>query len=80
MPRYFLHLVDSAEVLLDPDGIDIPPEAIERAALRAARDCMAGDVKNGRLDLRCRIDVQDEKGEVVHRLGFADAVDVLWPS
>jgi len=30
-----------------------------RAALRGARDCMAGDVQNGRLDLRDRIHVED---------------------
>lgn len=79
MPRYFLHLIDSTDVLLDPEGMDIPAEAVERVALNSARDCMAGDVANGLLDLRYRIDVHDENGEVVHRLSFADAVDILRP-
>lgn len=43
----------------------------------SARDCMAGDIKHGRLDLRYRIDVVDEAGETVHSLSFADAVEVL---
>lgn len=80
MPLYFMHLVDSTDVLLDPEGIEMPAEAVERAAVKAARDCMAGDVVNGQLDLRYRIDVHDETGKVVHRLPFSDAVDVLSPS
>ena len=79
MPLYFLHLLDGTDMLLDPDGIDMPPEAVDRAALNAARDCMCGDVKNGTLDLRYSIEVQDENGTVVHRLAFSDAVNVLSP-
>jgi hypothetical protein len=79
VPRYFMHLIDSTGALVDPDGVEMPADAIERATLRAARDCMAGDVQNGRLDLRYRIDVHDESGEAVHRLAFPDALEVLSP-
>lgn len=79
MPRYFMHLLDSTDVLLDPEGVEMPPEAVQRAALRAARDCMAGDVQNGQLDLRYRIDVRDERDALVHQLSFIDAVQVLSP-
>lgn len=79
MPRYFMHLMDDTEVMLDPDGIEMAADAVERAALTAARDCMAGDVRDGRLDLRFRIDVHDESGKLVHRLPFADAVELLFP-
>ena len=74
MPRYFMHLVDSTDVTLDPDGVEMPPEAVAGAALLAARDCMAGDVKNGRLDFHYRIDVHDESGVLVHSLPFSDAL------
>jgi len=79
VPRYFMHLIDRTEVLLDPEGLEMPAEAVKRAALTAARDCMCGDVRNGELDLRYRIDVHDESGDVVHRLPFSGAVDVLSP-
>ena len=79
MPRYFLHLIDSTDLLLDPEGIEMAAEAVGRCALAAARDCMAGDVKNGRLDLRYSIEVRDERGELVHRLPFSDAVSILSP-
>ena len=77
MPRYFMHLVDGVDVLLDPDGIEIPNGAIVQKALASARDCIAGDVREGCVDLRYRIDVHDVNGRVVHSLSFADAVEIL---
>ena len=76
MLRYFIHLVDSNDVLLDPEGILLASDAVEAKALQCARDCMAGDVMQGELDLRYRIEVQDEAGDVVHRLEFADAIRI----
>jgi hypothetical protein len=77
MPRYFLHLVDSTDVTLDPDGMEMTPEAVAGAALIAARDCMAGDVQSGVLDFHYRIDVHDESGELVHSLAFRDALEII---
>jgi hypothetical protein len=76
MPLYFMHLRDSSYEVLDPDGVHMPREAIAGAALSAARDCMAHDIRSGRLDLKYRIDVQNEGGEIVHTMHFADAVDI----
>jgi len=76
MPRYFMHLIDSTDILLDPEGMEMLAEAIPAKALFAARDCMAGDVKDGRLDLHYRIEVRDEGGQVVHCLEFADALEI----
>ena len=72
-----MHLVDGTDVLLDPDGTEMAAEKVASATLTSARDCMAGDVRNGRLDLRYRIDVHDEAGAMVHSLAFADAVEIL---
>ena len=77
VPRYYFHLMDSVDVVLDPDGMEMPADAIVGAALMQARDCMAGDVKNGKLDLHYRIDVHDESGAVVHALQFEDAVEIV---
>jgi hypothetical protein len=79
MPRYFLHLRDSIDEVLDPEGVEMPPEAVAGAALIAARECIAEDVKTGRLDLHYRIDVHDERGNVTHSLQFADAVKIVPP-
>jgi len=79
MPRCFFHLRDGSDVLLDPDGVELPADAIAGAALLQARDCIAGDVKNGRLDLNYHIDVHTEDGEVVHSLAFTHALEVVGP-
>lgn len=77
MAKYFMHLRDGVDEIIDPDGIHMPVEAIARKALEAARDCMTGDVKGGSLDLRYRIDVHDEAGNLVHSISFKDALDII---
>lgn len=79
MARYFMHLRDGSDGLLDPDGIEMPVDAIADRTLACARDCMAGDVAEGRLDLRYHIDVHDEDDKVVHTLSFADAIEIIAP-
>lgn len=77
MPRYFLHLRTGADEVIDMEGIEMPAEAVAGVVLLQARDCMAGDVRSGRLDLHARIDVHDEGGRLVHSLSFADALDLI---
>jgi hypothetical protein len=79
MPKYFFHLRDSIDEVLDPDGVEMPAEAVAGVALLQARDCMAADVKSGRLDLHYRIDVHDEAGEIVYSLPFEKALVVVPP-
>jgi hypothetical protein len=77
MPLYFLHLRDGTDEVLDPDGVVLPAEAVQGTALSAARDCIAGDVRRGRIELKFRIDVHDEAGVIVHTIGFADAIEIV---
>ena len=77
MPHYYLHLVDGTDVLLDPDGMEMRAEDVPANALWCARDCMAGDVGEVRLDLRYSTNVHDEHDCIVHTLLFAAAVRVL---
>lgn len=79
MSRYFMHLRDSTDEILDPEGIEMTRDATASAALMSARDCMAADVKAGRLDLRYRIDVEDGAGKLVRTVAFADAVQIIGP-
>ena len=79
MNRYFFHLRDGTDEVLDSEGVVLPAEAIAGAALIAARDCMSGDVKNGRLELHFRIDVHREDGALAHTQSFADALEIVPP-
>ena len=72
-----MHLRDGVDELLDPDGMHMPEDAVPGIALRAARDCIAGDAQNGRIELKYRIDVEDEHGKIVHSVAFPDAVEIV---
>lgn len=78
MPLYFMHLRDGTEELLDPDGRDFPSlGALRDAVLFTARDLLKGDIHDGLLDLRFRIDAHDESGAIVHTLPFKHAVNII---
>ena len=78
MPRYFLHLRDSTDELLDPEGHEYPDvEALKHAVILCARDLMAGDMRNGLIDFRYRIDAVDEAGDLIYRLPFKHAVNII---
>ncbi|HEX8579585.1 MAG TPA: hypothetical protein VIA98_14290 [Allosphingosinicella sp.] len=74
MPRFFMHLRDGTDEVLDPDGVEMPAEAVSGYTLATARDCMANDIRTGTVSLKHRIDVHDEGGQLVHSLAFTDAV------
>ena len=78
MARYFMHLRDGTEQLLDPEGLEYPSlDAVRKATLITARDLMTGDIRDGVLDFRFRIDVEDEAGEVIYSLSFKHAVNII---
>lgn len=78
MARYFMHLRDGTEQILDPEGLEFPTiEALRKAVLVSARDLMTGDVREGVIDLRFRIDVEDEGGEIIYSLPFKHAVNII---
>ena len=77
MSLYFFHLRNGADTILDPEGSETATDAVAGKALWQARDCMAGDVKSGSIDLGYRIDVHDEAGEKVHSIAFVDALEII---
>ena len=80
MSLYFFHLRDGRDFLLDPDGrlLDDLAQVIV-AALSEARALISAEALTGRIKLNQRIEVEDDKGRVVHRLNFWDAVEVTRP-
>jgi hypothetical protein len=80
MTRYFMHLRDGTDVALDEEGREFGDEAsLFGAMLHSARDTMTGDVREGRLDLRLRIDAETADGRVVRSLPFVDALEITYP-
>lgn len=76
MPRYFLHLKDG-ETVRDEDGMIL--DGVEQArdeAVRSARDMMSDQVRQGRLSLRDRIEVEDEAGDIVLTVTFRESLEL----
>jgi hypothetical protein len=75
MPTFYFHLRDGADILIDPDGIELAGlPAIVARALTEARSIIGADALDGHIDLNQRIDVEDASGALVHRLEFANAI------
>lgn len=79
MGRYFLHLRDGTDEILDPEGVEYPDmDRVRKAVLDGARGVMGNDImSDGLMDLRYRIDAENETGSVVYSLTFKDAVNVI---
>jgi hypothetical protein len=78
MARYFLHLRDGSDELLDPEGKELDDsEALRRFVLETVRDLLAGDARAGVIDLRFRIDAEDQDGRVAYSLPFHQAVNII---
>jgi hypothetical protein len=76
MARYFMHLRDGTEEVLDAEGREFPSlGALRYAVLYTARDLLAGDVRDGLL--RFRIDAEDAAGAIIYTLPFRDAVNTI---
>jgi hypothetical protein len=77
MAKFFFHLRDHTDQVLDPEGIECPNAAVvEAKAMEAARDIIGNDAKAGAIDMRYRIDVEDTSDRIVHTLEFEDAVSI----
>jgi len=73
-----MHLRDSTDELLDPEGVELVDlEAVRHSVMRAARDILAGDLRNGVVDLRYRIDAENEGGAIVYSLAFKHAFSII---
>ena len=78
MARYYMHLRDGTEQILDPEGLEYPSvEALRKAVLIGARDLMTGDVREGVIDFRFRIDAEDEGGVIIYSLPFKHAINII---
>lgn len=76
MARFRFHVINDIDV---PDDEGQEFDSLAAAHLRAvdyARDLAASAVRLGRLDLSHRIEIEDEKGEMLLTVTFADAVEI----
>ncbi|MEA3066213.1 MAG: hypothetical protein QOJ27_2674 [Sphingomonadales bacterium] len=77
MPHYYFHVCNGTGFIEDEEGQDLPDlEAARAEAVESARSIMAADVQRGMLDLSSFIEIEDMEHQLVHTLGFEEAVDL----
>ena len=80
MPRFYLHVCNGNGFVEDEEGSDLPDASAAREkAIAGARDIMAAEIQLGELDLGSFIEVEDENGNYLFTVTFADAIDVKGP-
>jgi len=80
MPRYFLHIRSGQGDIEDSEGLVLADlEAARREAVVGARSIICEDVMNGHLHLDERIDVENERRELLLSVHFRDVVQISKP-
>ncbi len=80
MPLYRFDIHNGNGLTPDEEGRDLPDAAAARAeALAGIRSILAEDVLQGRLDLRGRIEVRDERDGLLFSVTFAEALRIEEP-
>jgi hypothetical protein len=78
MARYYFHLRDSVDVILDPEGREFETiDAIAQAALADARAIIGHEAFGGFIKFDQRIEVEDESGATVYSIEFSNAVKIF---
>jgi len=78
MARYFLHLSNSVGYLRDDEGIDVTnSDEAGRIAAQTIRSMLSEEVKQGRFDLRGRIEIADDHGNTVRTVPFHEAIQMF---
>ena len=77
MPRFFFHLRDETGFVQDEEGREFASLGEARThALEGIRSIVSEDAKYGRIDLTGELEVADESGAALLKVGFGEAVEV----
>ena len=81
MPKFFLHVANSAGFAQDREGADYADlDGARREAVRSIRSILAEELKQGgTVDLRGRVEIADEGGMLIASVEFPSAVRVVEP-
>lgn len=78
MIRYYMHLRNGFDELLDSEGVELVDlDAVRHNAMVAVRDILSSDLRTGVMDLRYRIDAETESGVIVYTLPFKQAFSII---
>lgn len=80
MPNYHLHLINTHVDADDAEGHDLPSlDAARAKAIQGIRGFLGAELVKGALDLRGRVDIEDDAGVVLMTISFTDAISIKGP-
>jgi hypothetical protein len=78
MAHYHFHVLNGLGLTADDEGRELADlDAARREAIKGVRSIISEEAKEGRVDLRGRIDVADPSGRVLLTVAFTEAVEVV---
>jgi hypothetical protein len=78
MPTFYFHIINGFGHTPDEEGQALTSlQQAREAAVKGARSIMSAEVLEGRIDVRGRIEIEDEQGATLLTVPFAEAVQVV---
>jgi hypothetical protein len=78
MAHYHFHVLNGLGLTEDDEGRDLADlDVARREAINGARSIISEEARDGRVDLRGRIDVTDASGRVLLTVRFIEAVEIV---
>jgi hypothetical protein len=77
MPRFYFHLHNSTGLTPDEEGRELVSlDEARDCAIEDIRSLLCGDIEQGLIDMRGRIEVIGERGEALLSVNFSEAVEL----
>lgn len=77
MARYHFHQRRGSVLIKDDEGTELPGLEVARAeAIASAREAMRETIEQGYIPLSWAFEISDDRGRVILRVSFADAVQL----
>ena len=78
MPHYFLHIYNGSGFVEDEEGLELPGlDEARKKAVEGIRSLLAGELLDGSIDLRGRIEIAAADGKRLAVVPFRSTVAVI---
>lgn len=78
MPRFHMHLKNAHFDHPDEEGVQLADIADARSnAIVGIRDVLSHEVREGKMDLRGKVDIKDDEGKVLLTVAFSVAINII---
>lgn len=73
MARFYFHIYNGHGETRDDEGVETDQAGAQGMAVESIRSIVAEEARDGLIDLTGRIEVADQRGDVVFTTGFPEA-------